>query len=62
VAIDYRAIERPRADDLAIERIAGPESVLSGESFMITAWLDSPLAQPASYELLRGTQVIARGM
>ena len=61
VAVDYRAIERSAAGDLAIERIAGPESVLPGESFMITAWLDSPLGQPVSYELLRGAQVIARG-
>jgi Mg-chelatase subunit ChlD len=61
VAIDYRAMERPRAGDLAIQRIEGPESVQQGESFMITAWLDSPLGQQVSYELLRGSQVIARG-
>ena len=61
VAIDYRAIERSAAGDLAIERIEGPESVLPGESFMITAWIDSPLGQTVSYELLRGSQVIARG-
>ena len=45
MAIDYRAIERSTAGDLAIERIEGPESVLPGESFMITAWIDSPLGQ-----------------
>jgi Mg-chelatase subunit ChlD len=61
VAIDYRDQQRPGAGDLAIERIGGPESVLPGESFMITAWLDSPLGQPVSYELSRGSQVIARG-
>jgi Mg-chelatase subunit ChlD len=61
VAIDYRALERPRAGDLAIERIEGPESVMPGESFMITAWLDSPLGMPVSYELLRGSQLIAQG-
>jgi hypothetical protein len=61
VAIDFRPIERPRAGDLAVERIEGPDSVLPGESFMITAWLDSPLGQPVSYELLRGSQVLARG-
>jgi len=60
-AIDYRLIERPGAGDLAIERIEGPESVLPGESFMISAWLDSPLGQSVSYELLCGSQVIARG-
>ena len=60
VAVDYRAIERSRAGDLAIERIAGPESVLPGESFLIAAWLDSPVGQPVSYELLRGAKSIAR--
>ena len=61
VAIDYRAIDRSRAGDLAIERIGGPESVLPGESFMIAAWLVSPLRQSVSYELSRGSQVMARG-
>ena len=61
VAIDYRALERAGAGDLAIERIEGPDSALAGESFMITAWIDSPLRQTVSYELLRGSQVIARG-
>jgi len=61
VAIDYRALERSTAGDLAIERIQGPESVLPGESFMITAWVQSPVAESVSYELLKGGQVIARG-
>jgi uncharacterized membrane protein len=61
VAIDYRAIERPRAGDLAIDSLQGPESVMPGESFMMTAWIDSPHGQSVKYELLRGSQVIARG-
>ena len=61
VAIDYRLMERSRAGDLAIESIQGPESVLPGESFMITAWIDSPLKQTIAYELRRGPQTIARG-
>ena len=61
VAIDYRAVERSTAGDLAIERIQTPESVLPGESFMITAWIASPLGQTVSYELRRGTQSIAQG-
>jgi Mg-chelatase subunit ChlD len=61
VAIDYRLMERSRAGDLAVESIQGPESVLPGESFMITAWIDSPLKQTISYELHRGPQTIARG-
>ncbi len=61
IAIDYRLLERPNAGDLAVERIQGPESALPGESYMITAWIDSPLGQPVSYELVGGAQVIARG-
>lgn len=61
VAVDYRTIERPRAGDLAIQSVQGPESALPGESFMITAWLDSPVAQTVAYELRRGSQVIAQG-
>ncbi|MGA2619946.1 MAG: VWA domain-containing protein [Thermoguttaceae bacterium] len=61
VPIDYRAIERSAAGDLAIERIQAPESVLPGESFMITAWIASPLGQTIAYDLRRGTQTIARG-
>ncbi len=48
VAIDYRLMERPRAGDLAVESLQGPESVLPGESFMITAWIDSPLKDTVS--------------
>jgi uncharacterized membrane protein len=61
VPIDYRAIERSAAGDLAIERIQAPESVLPGESFMITAWIASPLGQTISYDLRRGGQTIAHG-
>ncbi|MBN1395834.1 MAG: VWA domain-containing protein [Pirellulales bacterium] len=61
VPLDYRAIERAGAGDLAVARIEGPGSVLPGESFMITAWLDSPLDQPITYELSRAGQVIAQG-
>lgn len=61
VAIDYRAIERPGAGDLAVQRIEGPDSVLPGESFMLSAWIESPRGQTVSYELLRGRQSIAQG-
>ena len=61
VAIDYRVMERSRAGDLAVESLQGPQSVLPGESFMITAWIDSPLKQTISYELHSGQQTIARG-
>jgi uncharacterized membrane protein len=61
VAIDYRCLQRPAAGDLAIERLQAPESVLPGESYMITAWIRSPKPQQANYKLLRGGQVIAEG-
>ncbi len=61
VAIDYRVMERSRAGDLAVESLQGPQSVLPGESFMITAWIDSPLKQKVTYELHRGQQTISRG-
>lgn len=61
VAIDYRAADRAKVGDLAIQRIQGPDSALPGESFMLTAWIESPLGQAVSYELQRGSQIIARG-
>jgi Mg-chelatase subunit ChlD len=61
VPIDYRAIERSTAGDVAVERIQAPESVLPGESFMITAWVYSPLGQTITYDLHRGTRTIAKG-
>ncbi len=61
VALDYRPQQRSAAGDLAVERIQGPESVMPGESFMMTAWIESPVAQTISYELSRGATVIAGG-
>jgi Mg-chelatase subunit ChlD len=61
VAIDYRAMQRSAAGDLAVERIQAPESVLPDQSFMIGAWIYSPVGQPISYKLLRGGQTIAEG-
>ncbi|MDZ7615873.1 MAG: VWA domain-containing protein [Patescibacteria group bacterium] len=61
VPVDYRALERLSAGDLAVQRIQGPESAAPGESFMITAWLHSPREQTVSYQLHRAEQVIAQG-
>ncbi|MFW6171637.1 MAG: VWA domain-containing protein [Planctomycetota bacterium] len=61
VAIDYRLMERRQSNDLAIERIDGPQAVMPGESFMISAWLDAPRGQSISYQLFRGSKIIARG-
>jgi hypothetical protein len=61
VAIDYRLLDRPVAGDLAIARIDAPASTAAGESFLITAWVQAPTAQTASYELKRGLIVLAAG-
>jgi Mg-chelatase subunit ChlD len=61
VAIDYRAMQRSTAGDLAIARIDAPALVSPGESFLITAWVYSPTPQEASFELKRGEIRIAGG-
>src|SRR5262249_22649482 len=54
VTIDYRPLERSSANDLAIGRIDAPATVTPGESFLITAWVRSPVRQKISFELRRG--------
>jgi len=61
IAIDYRAMQRSGAGDLAIERIDAPTSVAAAEAFMISAWVDSPRPQEVSYELVCGDQVLSTG-
>jgi len=61
IAIDYRALERSAANDIAIAHIDAPGTVSPGEGFMINAWVRSPVQQDVSYELLRGNQRIAAG-
>jgi Mg-chelatase subunit ChlD len=61
VAIDYRALARPTANDLAIVRIDAPPSVAPGQSFVVTAWVQSPVAQDISFEFSRGDATLAAG-
>jgi Mg-chelatase subunit ChlD len=61
VAIDYRHLQRPLASDLAVARIDAPAQVAPGESFLITAWVQSPVPQTVPFELKRGDKVIASG-
>lgn len=61
VAIDYRLLERSFANDVAIERLDVPSSVAPGESFMITAWIHSPVSREISYELLCGDRPAGTG-
>jgi Mg-chelatase subunit ChlD len=61
VALDYRSLQRSSANDLAVARVDAPGSVTPGESFLITAWVQSPVRQPASFELFRGDRRLAAG-
>jgi len=61
IPVDYRALQRPSADDTAIDRIQAPPQVAQGASYMLTAWIRSPYAQEVGYELRSGDGVIARG-
>jgi Mg-chelatase subunit ChlD len=61
VGIDYRHLQRPAASDLAVSRIDAPAHVAPGESFLITAWVQSPVPQTVNFELKRGDRVLASG-
>ncbi len=61
VAIDYRSLQRSAANDLAIARIDAPPVVAPGEAFLVTAWVQSPVAQSVSLKLRRGDQVLSSG-
>ena len=61
VAMDYRRLARAQANDLAIQEFQTPESVQPGQSFMLNAWVTSPVAQEIQYELKRGGQVLSAG-
>ena len=61
IAVDYRHLGRSRTGDLAIERFDVPQTVAPGESYLLTAWLESDLEQTVTYTLRRGEAVIAQG-
>jgi Mg-chelatase subunit ChlD len=61
IAIDYRAMERSAANDIAISQFEAPGTVSPGEAFMINAWIRSPVQQEISYELIRGNERLAAG-
>jgi Mg-chelatase subunit ChlD len=61
VAVDFRHRSRPVAGDLAVARIDAPVAVAPGEGFIITAWVQSPVEDTVTYEVLRGNNVIATG-
>lgn len=61
VPIDYRYLARPHVDDLAIQRITAPVHVAAGESFLVQAWVHSPVVQNVHYQLRRDGVLIAEG-
>jgi Mg-chelatase subunit ChlD len=61
IAVDFRLQERAVVGDLAIDRIQAPQQIGSGESFLITAWVQSPSRQTVRYALQRGRVCIAAG-
>lgn len=61
IPLDYRVLTRPIGNDLAVARIEVPTTVRPGESFLLNAWLQSPVATEIDYELRRDGVVIAQG-
>jgi hypothetical protein len=61
IAVDYRALERATAGDLAVARVDVPAMVASGESFLLTGWVFAPTPQEVSFVLKKGDQVISSG-
>ena len=61
VAVDYRLITRPQVSDVAIQNFLTPQSVLPGQAFVLSAWVQSPTDQEIKYELRRGDTIISSG-
>lgn len=61
IAIDYRLLERPQTNDVAIVRVEAPSVVDPGEAFLLHAWVQAPTQQKVTFELWRGTERIAHG-
>ncbi|MGO8765650.1 MAG: VWA domain-containing protein [Limisphaerales bacterium] len=61
VAIDYRLLTRPQINDLAIQSFLAPQSVLPGQAFVLSGWIQSPDAQEIQYQLERGDEIISSG-
>ncbi len=61
LAVDYRWMGRPSGNDLAIDGLIAPASVVRGESFLIHASVRAPTIETVRYELRRGDHLVARG-
>lgn len=61
VAVDYRLLARPQINDTAIQSFLTPSSVLPGQAFVLSAWVQSPAEQKIQYQLRRGEEIISSG-
>ena len=61
IAVDHRHLARPGVNDLAIAGFQTPDSVLPGQGYLMTAWVQSPIEQEVEFQLNRGATVIASG-
>lgn len=61
IPIDHRLLARPETGDLAVEKITAPQSVPLLEGFTVCAFVRSPAALEARYELTRDGVKIAEG-
>jgi Mg-chelatase subunit ChlD len=61
VAVDYRLLARPQVGDVAIQSFLTPESVLPGQAFALSTWVQSPAEQEIQYQLRRGDVIISSG-
>jgi hypothetical protein len=61
VPIDFRLLNRPQVNDVAIQSFHTPESVLPGQAYVLSAWIHSPAEQEVQYQLRRGSTILASG-
>ena len=61
VAVDYRLLTRPQVGDVAIQSFLTPESVLPGQGFVLSAWVQAPTDQEIRYQLRRGDSILSSG-
>ncbi len=61
VAVDYRLLSRPQVGDVAIQNLLLPDSVLPGQAFVASVWVQSPTEQAIQYQFRRGDVMVAAG-